>query len=144
MTASSTCIVFKYEKPETERKKAVHVLCRSDIVFGAVQVVRSGGETNLHSHGKLDGFWFVLRGSARFYTTDDEVLAQLGPEEGVLIPRGFPYWFESVGDEALELLQVEASIKQYDAVAGFSEDRTNYTPRKSRNDSDVMMFGENG
>jgi mannose-6-phosphate isomerase-like protein (cupin superfamily) len=144
MTASSTCTVFKYEKPETERKKAVEVLCRSDIVFGAVQVVRSGGETNLHSHGKLDGFWFVLRGSARFYTTDDEVLAQLGPEEGVLIPRGFPYWFESVGEEALELLQVEASIKQYDAVAGFSEDRTNYTPRKSRNDSDVMMLGENG
>lgn len=144
MTANAECTVFKYEKRETERNKAVQVLCRSDIVFGAVQVVRSGGETNLHSHGKLDGFWFVLRGNARFYTTDDEIFAELGPEEGVLIPRGFPYWFESVGEEVLELLQVEASVKQYDTVDGFSEDRTSYTPRKSRTDSDVMLLNENG
>jgi mannose-6-phosphate isomerase-like protein (cupin superfamily) len=142
MTASTECTVFKYEKRETQRSKAVQVLCRSDIVFGAVQVVRSGGETNLHSHGKLDGFWFVLRGAARFYTTDDEVVAELGPEEGVLIPRGFPYWFESMGDEALELLQVEASVEQYDTVAGFSRDRTNFTPRKSRSDTDVMLLSE--
>jgi hypothetical protein len=27
----------------------------------------------------------------------------------VLIPRGFPYWFEGIGDTELELLQIEAS-----------------------------------
>ncbi|MFE5704960.1 hypothetical protein CJ179_01645 [Rhodococcus sp. ACS1] len=139
MTASTECTVFKYTQKETGRRKAAHVLCRSDIVFAAVQVVRSGGETNLHSHGKLDGFWFVLRGAARFYTTDDEVLAELSAEEGILIPRGYPYWFESVGSEVLELLQVEASVTQYDTVRGFGEDRTDYTPRTTR-DSDVMVL----
>lgn len=31
--------------------------------------------------------------------------------EGVFVPRNVPYWFESVGDELLELLQVEAIDK---------------------------------
>jgi mannose-6-phosphate isomerase-like protein (cupin superfamily) len=139
MTANETCTVFKYEKREVKRSKAVHVLCRSDVVFAAVQTVRSGGETNLHAHGKLDGFWFVLSGRARFYTTDDEVLADLGPREGILIPRGFPYWFESADESELELLQVEASVEQYDDLAGFGSDRTNYTPRRSRASSGQVV-----
>jgi hypothetical protein len=32
----------------------------------------------------------------------------MGPHEGIHIPRGFYYWFESAGEEQLELLQVEA------------------------------------
>ena len=28
----------------------------------------------------------------------------------ILIPRGFKYWFESVGDEELEILQVDAAL----------------------------------
>ena len=34
-----------------------------------------------------------------------------GQHEGVFVPRNVPYWFESVGDELLELLQVEAIDK---------------------------------
>ena len=36
------------------------------------------------------------------------MIAELGPREGIHIPRGFYYWFESASDEVLELLQVEA------------------------------------
>jgi mannose-6-phosphate isomerase-like protein (cupin superfamily) len=32
-------------------------------------------DTGLHSHENLDGFWFVLSGRARFYTTGDKALA---------------------------------------------------------------------
>jgi mannose-6-phosphate isomerase-like protein (cupin superfamily) len=142
MTASTECTVFKYQKKDSDRKRVAQVLCRSDVLFGAVSVIRSGGENNLHSHAKLDGFWFVLRGAARFYTTDDELLAELGPEEGILIPRGYPYWFESIGSEVLELLQVEASTQQYDSLDGFSEDRTDYTPPKSSSSEVIMMNGD--
>ena len=34
--------------------------------------------------------------------------SEFGKHEGIHIPRGFYYWFESCGDETLELLQVEA------------------------------------
>ena len=48
----------------------------------------------------------------------------------MLIPREFPYWFESSGDETLEMLQVEASAKRNDGLRGFGDERTDYTPMR--------------
>jgi mannose-6-phosphate isomerase-like protein (cupin superfamily) len=76
----------------------------------------------------MDGFWFVLRGAARFYTSNDDVLAELGPDEGILIPRDFPYWFESVGDAQLELLQVEAYAKPLRTMTEIAADRVDHAP----------------
>jgi len=50
-------------------------------------------------------------GRARFYGKDNVLLAELGPMQGVHIPRGFYYWFERAGTEVLELLQTEAIDK---------------------------------
>jgi mannose-6-phosphate isomerase-like protein (cupin superfamily) len=123
---------FVYAKPETDRTKAVVRLARTDRMVAAVQVLKRGGENNLHSHAHLDGFWFVLRGQATFYGPDDVVLARLGVHEGILVPRNAPYWFESSGDEDLELLQVEAfdiPIPISDKQLGIS-DRTDFAPRR--------------
>src|SRR3546814_15261463 len=86
-------------------------MVRSDMMFSMVQIIKEGGEQGLHSHGGQDGFWFVLRGSARFYGERDVELATLQQHEGIFIPRNFLYWFEAVGGEPLELLQVEAIDK---------------------------------
>ena len=100
---------FKYEKPDDqETPKAIVGLCQTDIIRGAVQVIKEGGDNNLHSHTGMDGFWMVLKGRARYYGPGDEVLGEFGVHEGIVIPRGAQYWFESVGDETLELLQVVA------------------------------------
>lgn len=48
--------------------------------------------------------------------------------EGILIPRGFKYWFESAGEEALELLQFEAFAKSLDEKADNSGERVNHSP----------------
>lgn len=128
-TTEAQAHVFKYERPELNgRSKKVVILGRTDISVGAVQLLSHGGENNLHSHQYLDGYWFVLSGRVRFYTTDDEVVADLGQYEGVLIPRGYPYWFESSSDEPLELLQFEASVKGpgYD----ITQDRVDHEPLK--------------
>jgi mannose-6-phosphate isomerase-like protein (cupin superfamily) len=104
--------VFGYESPATlERPKGIARLCRSDIIYSSVQMLEEGGENNLHAHSAQDGVWIVLRGRARFYGKDDALLAELGPLQGVHIPRGFYYWFEKAGDERLEILQVEAIDK---------------------------------
>ena len=142
MQVSTECTIFKHERRESTRSKTVQVLCRSDIVFGAIQTVRQGGETNLHSHDRLDGFWFVLSGRARFYTTDDVVIADLGPRDGILIPRDYPYWFERVGDEELELLQVEASTVALERLSDFGDKRKDYAPRHSgelHSDTEVIV-----
>ncbi|WP_116996530.1 cupin domain-containing protein [Desertimonas flava] len=121
--------VFSYERPDLGgRAKRLVVLGRTDISIGAVQLVDRGGENNLHSHSHLDGYWFVLEGRVRFYTTGDEVIADLGRYEGVLIPRGYPYWFESSGDVPLELLQFEASA--LGPGADITKDRVDHEPLK--------------
>ena len=83
-------------------------LCRTDLLYSSVQVLKEGGENNLHAHNAQNGFWFVLSGRVRFYGAENKVLGEFGKHEGIHIPRGFYYWFESCGDETLELLQVEA------------------------------------
>lgn len=100
---------FSYRKPAGRTSgKGIVSLCQTDIIRGAVQVVREGGDNNLHSHTGMDGFWMVLSGRVRFYGPGDEVLGEFGRHEGIVMPRNAPYWFESCGDEELELLQVVA------------------------------------
>jgi mannose-6-phosphate isomerase-like protein (cupin superfamily) len=101
-------IVRGYERPQVDRPKAVVRLAKSDIVDVQVQWVGDGGANNLHSHTGNDGFWLVLAGRARFHGDGDELVAELGPHEAVLVPRGTRYWFESAGEDELEILHVKA------------------------------------
>lgn len=118
---------FSYKKPtEFERKKVSVVLGQHGQVRGMIQVVKEGGENNLHYHWNVDAFWMVLRGRAKFYGPGDELLGEVGPQEGLVIPRNARYWFESSGDEQLELLLVQAFINPQEKGSG----RTDSAPRK--------------
>lgn len=99
-------------------------MAQSDIIRGRVQIVREGGENNLHSHKGMDGFWMVLRGRVKFYGRGDELIAELSQHEGILLPRGTEYWFESSGEEDLELLQMAAFEK------GVKVERVDKEPQK--------------
>jgi mannose-6-phosphate isomerase-like protein (cupin superfamily) len=125
--------VFRYEKPgyPEGRGKGVQLLGRTDLAFVAVQRLKAvGGETNLHTHAWVDGFWMVLTGRVRFYTTDDELIADLGPMEGVVIPRNYPYWFGAEGVES-EILQFEANIKRQTVDSKHDTGRIDVGPRRS-------------
>jgi len=81
-------------------------LVRTDHLNSGVQVVATGGETNLHAHSSQDEIWFVLSGEATFYTEGDKIVARLGKHEGLLIPHNVPYWFESSAEAAENLVIV--------------------------------------
>jgi mannose-6-phosphate isomerase-like protein (cupin superfamily) len=102
---------FGYRKDTLDagRPKQVAKLCRTDLIKAEVQLVRQGGENNLHAHPHRDEIFWVLAGCVRFYGEGDVVLAELERNNGIVIPRAFPYWFESVGDEELEVLLVAAA-----------------------------------
>lgn len=106
----SEAFVFDYQAPANlEHRRGVTRLVHTDLMMASIQLfTRGGGERNLHSHDALDGFWFVLAGRAKFYGPGDALTADLGPHQGVFLPRGVAYWFEQVGDEPLQILQVEA------------------------------------
>lgn len=126
--------IVKYVKPQTDRVKGVAVLARSDIMLSAVQLVKKGGETNLHAHSAFDGLWFVLNGRARFYGRDNVVLGEFGQHEGAFIPRGVPYWFESASEEPLEILQVECAEK------GVTPKRIDYEPPRASRKENHEVF----
>ena len=118
--------VVKYTPPaELKQLKQFVRLCNTDISLVAVQILGEGGENNLHSHSAMDGFWFVLEGRARFYGEEDKLIGDLGKYEGVMVPRGVPYWFESAGDVPLQILQVESKAQN------IAEKRTDFTPLKA-------------
>ena len=124
---------FRIAIPEGPAKKKVIRLARTDRMIGILQVLKSGGENNLHSHAHFDGFGFVLKGRVRFYGDDDVVIGEYGPYEGVMVPRHVPYWFESVGDEELHLLQVESFDVPLRTPQDIAADRINHRPRGAHN-----------
>src|SRR5947209_19648118 len=108
--AEAEPVTFAYATPAgvTSCKGFIN-LGRKDIVRGAVQVVKKhGGENNLHYHTTSASFWMVLKGRVRFYGPGDVLIGEFGPHEGTITPRYARYWFENVGDEDLEILQVSA------------------------------------
>jgi hypothetical protein len=72
----------------------------------------------------------VLAGRARFYGEGDAPIAELGPYEGILIPRGFRYWFENAGEDVLVLHQVESSDIAMPTIDDLIKDRVNHAPEK--------------
>jgi mannose-6-phosphate isomerase-like protein (cupin superfamily) len=74
-----------------------------------IKVYGKGGENNLHSHLNQDHSFIVLDGKARFHGPRGETHV-LKRNEGILLPAGSYYWFESVGKEPLVLLRVGALV----------------------------------
>ena len=111
--AESKIRTFAYEKPADAKDKGGHTMVkqianvvRGDLVRLNVQIVKKGGENNLHYHTGGDTVWLVLKGAARFYGVGDKLLGELGPQGGILLPGGSRYWFEKIGSEDLEILQI--------------------------------------
>lgn len=101
--------VFKYELPSFEKGLGAVRLTKSDILSALVQVHKGRGEIQLHAHTAEEGFWWVVGGRVRFYGEHGPI-AELGTNEGIHIPRGFKYRFETSSDAPLELLHVAAYV----------------------------------
>jgi mannose-6-phosphate isomerase-like protein (cupin superfamily) len=126
---------FKYEKPDNSgRPKDIAPLVNSGILKLGVQIVHDGGENNLHYHTtNSETGWMVLGGRVRFYGVDDVVLAELGPHEGIFLPGGSRYWFEKVGSDDLEILQMVG------ISGGVTAERINVESHKAWMDGDQRL-----
>ncbi len=127
LEAEARIVKFSYKKPtDFDRPKVSVRLGQTDIIRGHVQVIRHGGENNLHYHSRVDAMFTVLSGKVRFYGPGDEVLGECGAMEGVIIPRNARYWFENMGEGDAEVMLVQSF-----AVPGAdTSGRTDSSPRK--------------
>lgn len=125
--AESKIVTFSYKKPtEFTRKKMSMRLAQTDLVRASVQVIKEGGENNLHYHDKVDGMFTVLNGRVRFYGPENKVLGEFGKYEGLIIPKNARYWFESVGTEEAEVMLVQGFHTKGAELSG----RTDVDPPK--------------
>ena len=85
------------------------VLARTDTVEVRAKVYAQGGENALHTHLDEDHTFFVLDGEATFYGPDEQTVV-VGRLEGILIPAGAYYRFQSTGSTNLVLLRVGAEV----------------------------------
>jgi mannose-6-phosphate isomerase-like protein (cupin superfamily) len=105
---------FRYQTPDFEGVKKTLQVCNSDLMKVQVQVVKNGGENNLHTHTGEDAFWYVISGAVKFYGEGDKLVGEYKKGEGLLVPRGYKYWFESASTEPLEVLRVTAKDQNID------------------------------
>ena len=108
---------FQYNGPDGEGARIrdggrgnSYDLVTNSKVISTVQVMKKGEKNAMHAHRDQDGYWFILAGRVRFHGVGEEILAELGPKEGVFVPHLTRYWFESVGDEPLEILRVSQMV----------------------------------
>jgi mannose-6-phosphate isomerase-like protein (cupin superfamily) len=81
------------------------VLAATDNLTLRLKVYASGGENELHAHPHEDHSFIVLQGSAVFHDADGEFV-RLGPNEGVMLPRGALYRFAAAGEEPLVMIRI--------------------------------------
>ena len=122
-----------FTTPDSGKPKDVMLLGKTERMRTLVQIVKEGGENNLHYHTNTDTTWVVLKGRVRFYGLGDELIGEYGPSEGILIPGGSRYWFEKAGEEQLDLLQVVA------VESGAKGERINIDKHKNWMDDTEML-----
>ena len=99
--------------------RTTQVLAKTDMVTVTGKVYAEGGENALHTHVKQDHGFLVLAGEATFHDEND-TLRVVGPHEGILLPAGTYYWFQSTGDTNLVMMrfsgETEPGIKYDDRI----------------------------
>jgi len=99
--------LFRLKTQLLSRGRSDYLLASTDLMSVRIKCYAQGGENALHAHPAEDHSFIVLDGKARFYGPEGEI-AVLARNEGILLPKGTYYRFESCGDTPLVLLRVGA------------------------------------
>ncbi len=103
--AQATVFTLK-EAPVLSKGRFDRVVAKSDGLVARVKVYAEGGENTLHTHLREDHVFLVLAGQATFRLGKEERQVVVNKDEGVLLPGGAYYWFQSTGDENLVMFRV--------------------------------------
>ncbi|OLT59547.1 cupin domain-containing protein [Moorena bouillonii] len=99
--------VFQLKTKLLSKGRSDYTLAKTDLMSVRIKCYAQGGENVLHSHPGEDHTFIVLAGQAKFFGKDGEV-GTFSRNQGILLPRGTFYKFQSCGDEPLVLLRVGA------------------------------------
>ena len=98
---------FSLKTPLLSEGRSNQEVAATDLLKLRVKVYAEGGENGLHTHNDEDHSFVILQGQATFRDENDTPTV-VNKYEGIMIPRGAFYYFQSTGDENLVLLRVGA------------------------------------
>src|ERR1044071_8359878 len=94
--------VFSLKTPLLSSGRTNTPLASTDLLKLRVKVYAEGGENGLHTHMDEDHSFVVLQGQATFHDEQDNVRV-VNQYEGIMLPHGAYYYFQSTGTENLVL-----------------------------------------
>ena len=96
--------VFSLRTPYLSAGHSSVLVAQGDHSWFHVKVYAQGGENALHAHTSEEHTFLVLEGQATFYNKDHTPTV-VNKYEGVLLPKGAFYYFQSTGEEQLVMLR---------------------------------------
>ena len=106
--------VFSFRMPLLSDGRSDTTLASTGALRIRGKVYAQGGENALHCHTNEDHVFIILDGEATFHDQDDNTTV-VKRYEGILLPKGAYYWFQSTGDTNLVMARVGAIL---DPTAG--------------------------
>lgn len=100
---------FTLKTPYLKQGITTEFRATTGILSVAIKVYAEGGENRMHFHPAEDHSFIVVEGEATFHIGTDENTQVVRPFEGVMLPMGTPYWFQSTGSGNLVLIRVGGS-----------------------------------
>ncbi len=132
--------IFSLKTPLLSAGQTNTPVAGTDLLKLRVKVYAEGGENALHAHFDEDHSFVVLQGQATFH--DDAGNTNVVKKyEGILLPKGSYYYFQSTGDENLVLLRVGAGRKSGDEFRLGAEGRR-LTADENKRIAGVPIAGE--
>jgi len=102
--------VFSLKSPLLSSGRSNLSVAETDLLKIRVKVYAEGGENGLHTHQDEDHAFIILQGQATFHDEEGNTNV-VNKNEGIMLPHGAFYYFQSSGDENLVLLRVGAGRK---------------------------------
>ena len=108
--------VFKMRTQMVDQGRTQTTLADTGNMTVHIKVYASGGENGLHTHPNEDHVFLIMQGKARYFDADGGHI-DVGKHEGIMLPAGAYYWFESIGGEPLVLMRVGGKVADGDIRA---------------------------
>jgi len=109
-TAAPKAQTFGLKTPLLSQGRTNKVLAQTDLLKLRIKVYAEGGENGLHTHHDEDHAFIILQGQATFHDEAGNATV-VNKYEGIMLPKGAYYYFQSTGDENLVLLRAGAGRK---------------------------------
>jgi len=99
---------FSYTKSYvTDVARSARVnLGRNDIVISLVQIWRQGRENYPRYQSSCESIWSVLGRKRVLRTGGGNLIGELGPHNGVIMPRGSHYYIKNIKDQVRDIIQI--------------------------------------